>query len=446
MQHVMRRNTGSRLVVATCLALAAAAGMAPASSAAPARPNLKVISGTSSLATVQAGGSLTTTARVKNVGRATARVSTTEFVLSADSSRDSSDTALTSSRTKPLKRSKVATLSVSLTIPAATVGTFKLLACADSKKVLKESSERDNCAVVGQSLAVTPVPDAGTGTTPPATTTPPSGSTPTGPVDSGFTIGPGPIALGNQPISATNDEILASRRIVTITNTKAIESERFFIGGYAVSPLNDGAPMTFGMNGSGPTWCDDHMTLPAGGSCDIRLSWDGPVVSGAHVGIIKIFRSYASPAEVLHSQEFSMEVASRPWFSVGPQLFNGYHGVVERKDLILTNSGNLPINTSNVLITAAAPTIGSGGYRVVVPSSTCMADNTTVGPGQTCTVRLEFCMAAAGTFVDGWQLYETNGVTQTPRSQMASLTAIFATQQDPGDVCAGYSPERIEDS
>lgn len=93
---------------------------------------------------------------VKNAGKKTAKASQTAVVLSKDAKRSADDRALAAQKVKALKPRKAAKASLKLTVPAAAVaGSYRVVACADAKKKVKETSEKNNCKVTA--LTVVPV-------------------------------------------------------------------------------------------------------------------------------------------------------------------------------------------------------------------------------------------------------------------------------------------------
>jgi len=103
-----------------------------------------------------AGGSLTVTDTVLNQGNAPAGTSTTRYYLSLDTLLNSGDKRLTGSRAVPgLAPGEASTGTVTVTIPSTTLpGTYFLLACADDKKVVAESNEKNNCLASATQVTV----------------------------------------------------------------------------------------------------------------------------------------------------------------------------------------------------------------------------------------------------------------------------------------------------
>jgi subtilase family serine protease len=119
------------------------------------KPNLVI----SSLADPQAlspAGLLGVSAIVKNKGAAKAKASATAFVLSLDRTPSADDIALGPPfvKTRTLGRGDTATVQAVLAAPPLRAGTYHLIACADAKTAMRESSERDNCRASARTLTI----------------------------------------------------------------------------------------------------------------------------------------------------------------------------------------------------------------------------------------------------------------------------------------------------
>jgi RHS repeat-associated protein len=103
------------------------------------------------------GQSLTAALTVRNAGRRRAQASATAVVLSRDARRSSDDGRLGGGRAKALAPRRTGKATLRLAVPAGTAaGAYRLIACADAAKRVKESDERNNC----RSAAVTVAPAA----------------------------------------------------------------------------------------------------------------------------------------------------------------------------------------------------------------------------------------------------------------------------------------------
>ena len=148
------RATGMTLIAYVAFA-ALTAGTAHAK--APARPNLKIASNAAPPTVLASDRLLALSARIKNSGRAGARRSVTGFFLSLDSKRSGNDTALGTVTAAALEPGRTTRARRSVTVPAPlAAGTYRLLACADVKKRVRESSERDNCRAAKGTLTIAP--------------------------------------------------------------------------------------------------------------------------------------------------------------------------------------------------------------------------------------------------------------------------------------------------
>jgi hypothetical protein len=105
---------------------------------------------------------------VRNRGRARARASALRFLLSRDARRSAEDLRLADPRLKALRRGKRRTGAATATIPAvASGGTWRLIACADGARAVKERRERNNCRASATAIAVAaPSPGPGPGPAP----------------------------------------------------------------------------------------------------------------------------------------------------------------------------------------------------------------------------------------------------------------------------------------
>jgi len=424
--------------------------------AASALPNLQVTKGSLSDDVAKAGDVITFTATVKNNHRLKkAAASRTEFVLSSDATRDNADSVLGTLATKKLAPGKLVVVSGNITIPAVALGTYQILACADSSNVIKESKERDNCKLVDELLVAdtsvvipTPIP-----TTPPDATataiptTPPDATATAIPTPTSapqiFSFSPNPIVLGPLATSFNNDEAVASMKILTVTNVSSSTSPSFYNTGYQLSPGTFGGPMASGdISSIGPDYCGTYMTLQPGQSCRM-LVWWSPSSSADHVGVIRFYESGIFPVRILDSVPVTMGVPSRPYFNVGAKTFYAQGaGIVRNLDVTLRNIGDMSVGTSTLVVRAAAPSVGDGGFRIDHDydiGNSCTTKGL-LAPNDTCTVRIQFCNSAVGTKTDGWQIYQSNGLTNTPLSPIGTLTGI--TTAGDGDTCSGYSGER----
>jgi predicted esterase len=167
-------------------AIAVPVSSAAARHRAVRKPNLQVSQGKVVLRGGRVRGSFT----VRNSGRATAGRSRASLTMVVAERRRSLE-VFRVAQLKPHAQIKVA---VSVRLPSAVpTGRYRILACADSSRVIRESSERDNCARVG-TLAVTSSSSSSgaSGTTGTSTTgaSTPAGTS-TGP---GTTTAPSPAA------------------------------------------------------------------------------------------------------------------------------------------------------------------------------------------------------------------------------------------------------------
>jgi subtilase family serine protease len=130
-----------------------ASGLAIASTSAVqrARPDLVVSSLSNPPAVVFQGRGFAVTDRTRNVGRATARATVTQYYLSASGKRTAAGRRLVV-RLRPQRSSRgTATATAPLTLE---LGTYSLVACADGAGVARESNERNNCRTAATAVVV----------------------------------------------------------------------------------------------------------------------------------------------------------------------------------------------------------------------------------------------------------------------------------------------------
>ena len=162
--------------VLTALACADAAAAAP-------RPNLAVTSVTST----QAGDRLRVTVGIRNTGSRRAPASAVRVVVSANTRLDATDRVLVrAARLAALRPGRRGRVIAGARLPALAPGAYRILACADPARRIRERSEADNCRASAKRLTVTagppsPAPPAGTPQADPAaqaTPAPTAGATP----------------------------------------------------------------------------------------------------------------------------------------------------------------------------------------------------------------------------------------------------------------------------
>ena len=147
-----------RLLIAAVAALT----LASPAAAKPARPDLKLTRVSVGAGTAFAGTKITLGDTTKNAGRASARGSITSFYLSADRAKSNGDLRFGSRRIGRLRHGKSSRGSAIGDVPPAlNPGRWFVIACADARKRIRESSERNNCRAAAPSLTVRAAPVAG---------------------------------------------------------------------------------------------------------------------------------------------------------------------------------------------------------------------------------------------------------------------------------------------
>ena len=123
------------------------------------RPDLTLDTVSSPPATKARGTSFPVTDTVRNVGTVpSVASSSTRYYLSLDAMKSANDVLLTGSRAVPgVAGGATHSGTITVTIPTATaLGTYFLLACADSGNTVIETNETNNCASSGNTVTITP--------------------------------------------------------------------------------------------------------------------------------------------------------------------------------------------------------------------------------------------------------------------------------------------------
>jgi len=115
--------------------------------AATAKPDLKCSSISNVPDNITRGDSFLIADRVVNSGKKSVKSFTVHYYLSLDTKKSNNDILLIGSRNvNSLKSKKYSTGTAELTVPADTpLKSYFLLSCADDKKKIKESNEKNNC-------------------------------------------------------------------------------------------------------------------------------------------------------------------------------------------------------------------------------------------------------------------------------------------------------------
>jgi hypothetical protein len=95
-------------------------------------------------------------ARIGNRGAATAKASATSFLLSLDGTPSTDDIALGPAfvKTRAVGRNRTAPAEAVLAAPPLREGAYRLIACADVTRRVKETSEKDNCRASAGTLRI----------------------------------------------------------------------------------------------------------------------------------------------------------------------------------------------------------------------------------------------------------------------------------------------------
>jgi hypothetical protein len=109
-------------------------------------------------ASVVVGSEITISVKLRNKGHAKAHKSKAGLYLAKGKKLTHKDRRLEQAKVKALRSHKKAKAKFKVVLPAKTApGTYRLIACADDKRSLRESKEKDNCRASKQ-FKVTPVP------------------------------------------------------------------------------------------------------------------------------------------------------------------------------------------------------------------------------------------------------------------------------------------------
>jgi|GEM_PF-6884651 len=159
---MVRRRTTAALVAGLAASLLASVQPTPTAGAAGAaerRPDL-VVGALTGAPEVQAGSTLRVSVTTVNRGRRPAAATTTKIYVSRDT-RVGRDLAVAAVRVPRLPAGRRKTVVVRVQIPpTAAVRRYRLLACADALRRVRESREGNNCRLATRSVRVT-APDPG---------------------------------------------------------------------------------------------------------------------------------------------------------------------------------------------------------------------------------------------------------------------------------------------
>ena len=149
-------NPSSLRILSGSVVLALSCFLLPSEARELARPDLTVARPSPAPGSLSAGDAFSITSKTKNGGRAKAARSTTRFYLSSDASRDKGDTRLVGTHPIPsLKPGRSYSSMVELTVPLrVSTASYQLLACADDKRKVAESNEKNNCKAASTTISV----------------------------------------------------------------------------------------------------------------------------------------------------------------------------------------------------------------------------------------------------------------------------------------------------
>jgi CARDB len=217
----------SRTLALAALALTGVVVSEAAAASARRLPDLRV---TAASATPSAlpGGPIVVSYTVANRGRRAARRARIGFFLSRDAVRDRRDVALRDARLRGLRRGKRRRGTARLVLPAAGVPAgARVLVCADHRRRVRESNERNNCRATRPLATAAPAPPGGVPGVPPAPPVEPApaadppAATPEPPTDPAqWSDGDSPGTVTVEGVSATTFNPLASQVRFVLTGAQ----------------------------------------------------------------------------------------------------------------------------------------------------------------------------------------------------------------------------------
>ena len=127
---------------------------APGAQAAP-RPDLRVASVRPATAAAAIADGTALRLRIANKGRARAARTKTVLLLSRDARRSRDDVKVARVRTRAVRAKRRVTVRATLAVPAGIpAGVYRVVACADGARRVRERRERNNCAAAPAAITV----------------------------------------------------------------------------------------------------------------------------------------------------------------------------------------------------------------------------------------------------------------------------------------------------
>jgi hypothetical protein len=361
-----RNHRGARLglFVLVAAVVSPAWWVTTPASAAAGRPDLTV-SKIAAPAAAKAGTSIRVSSTVKNAARKGAGASTTSFSLSRDRKVGGDIRLAATSKVKSLKPKRSLSRATSATIPAGTsAGSYYLIACADSKKKVREGNEKNNCRAGRTPIRVTR-----------AAPTQPTGPTPPG--RGKLTIAPatlefGAVTIGSGPV----------QKSLTATNT-----------GTAALPVLVGGALA---GDDAFTMIIDEcagQVLAAGSSCRVLVRFN-PVDAGNRTSTLTV-RGGAGSHPISATAGLRGTVVDPLGARLTSELGGTSFGTVPQgittptTTFTIVNTGT---NGSGEISTPAFTAGADNGFEIV--SETCGGE--TLGVGDSCTVSVNLTARAQG--------------------------------------------------
>jgi hypothetical protein len=148
----MSSNASRAALSTAAIALLAATGVAEAKPAP--RPDLRVQSLQVVAGSAKPGAAIRVRETTVNSGARGARKNVTALLLSKDAKRDAADVGLGGRKLRRLRAGRSSLRARTVLIPKTVKpGAYRLLSCADAKRRVRESNERNNCTSIALTVA-----------------------------------------------------------------------------------------------------------------------------------------------------------------------------------------------------------------------------------------------------------------------------------------------------
>ncbi len=259
-----------------------------------------------------------------------------------------------------------------------------------------------------------------TSTTPTTTTTP---TTPAPPPPTGLQIAPNPIVLGDLGRSASNDEITAATRLVTVTNLGPGTAPPLTMQTVARQGETIVTSNVVGESFDGKPACFEGLALADGSACGVRISWRAGFNAPAS-GMTGSFtiRDRNDGTTVTASAPMSAGYVSRAFFAAGGGISGSpVLGYAQNGEVTITNTGDI---AGGFDIEFAGPDAAS--YNRRVGFGTCEAlGSDGLAKDASCTIGIQFCGGVAKTYTADLVVH-AGGITGPVTDRLAVGKAVPA--------------------